>query len=627
MRRALALALLACLGTAAPAAADGLRITPAKTGAFPQRSYLLTLPSKAPVRADQVSVTENGAPVSGLTVTSASAIGQHHFGTVLLIQTSTSMRGAAINTALAAARSFVAKRSSEQPLGIIEFDSAAHVALPLGTDQAAIERTLASPPHLASGMHIYNAVATGLQMLAQANVTAGSVIVLSDGALTGRLSEKASEQRKAHVISAAHAQNVRVYAIGVHDAAFQRSNLEQLAASSGGTYTEVDSARLGSFLRDLGAELSDQYLIGYRSSTALGTNVEVTARVSGQPGVATAKYTTPALTVPAVGPPKAQPHVNFWHTTTAALLACLACALLIGLAALALLAPGKSVRNRVEKFVTSAPPEVTKSWTATLLERAFPDDRGAERARRWALLKHEVELARVGMSAEQIVALSLLGAVLLGWLLVAVTKSPLAAVLGLIVPVFARVAIRVKVERQRRAFDEQLPDNLQVIAAAMRAGHTFVGALAIVADSAAEPSRRELRRVLADEQLGVPLGDALNSVTERMNSRDFEHVALVAALQRDTGGNTAEVIDTVTDTIRERLDLRRLVRTLTAQGRLSGWVVSALPVALLLLISLINPGYVHPLFHRAAGIIGLCIGATMTVCGSLIIRRIVNIKA
>jgi len=149
--------------------------------------------------------------------------------------------------------------------------------------------------------------------------------------------------------------------------------------------------------------------------------------------------------------------------------------------------------------------------------------------------------------------------------------------------------------------------------------------LAIVAEDAPEPSRRELRRVLSDEQLGVPLADALNSVTERMHSRDFEHVALVAALQRETGGNTAEVIDTVTETIRERLDLRRLVRTLTAQGRLAAWVVSLLPIVLLVFISIINSHYIHPLFHRTAGVVALGLGAVMLIAGFLVMRRIVDI--
>jgi tight adherence protein B len=627
MRRLLALTLLAFALLSASAMASGLRLTPANGGSFPQRAYLLTLPAKASLSSGQVSVTENGTPVSGLSAVPANAVGQGHFGTVLLIETSDSMRGGAIQAALGAARSFAQQRSAKQPLGVVEFDSLSRIALPLTTDPAAIGRVLAAAPPLARGTHIFNAVSVGLGMLARANVTAGAIILLSDGAITGQLSEQASRQRKAQVISAALAQNVRVYAIGVHDNAFDSRSLQSLAADAGGTYTEVNSAGLPSLLRDLGTELSNQYVIRYRSPASLGSKVQVTARVAGQTGAAVARYSAPTIP-PAVPTGRtAKVHTSFWQTTRAAVLACIVCALLIGLAAMALLTPRRSVSHRVGKFVSSAPEEKMKSWTGTLLERAFPDDgRGIERSRRWAKLVQEVELARIGMSVEQIVAMTALGTILLGWLLVVATASPLAAVLALCVPVGVRIAIRVLVDRERRAFDEQLPDNLQVVAAAMRAGHTFVGALALVAEDAPEPSRRELRRVLADEQLGVALADALNDVTARMNSRDFEHVALVAALQRETGGNTAEVIDAVTETIRERLDLRRLVRTLTAQGRLAGWVVTALPVALLVFISIINPRYIHPLFHRTAGVIALGVAAVMLVSGFLIIRRIVDIK-
>jgi tight adherence protein B len=628
MRRFLALTLLALGLLVSPAMASGVRLTPARaTAPFPDRAYLLTLPASASVGSGQVSVTENGAPVSGLSVTPASAVGQGHFGTVLLIETSDSMRGRAIQAAVGAARSFAEQRSAQQPLGVVDFDTLARIALPLTTDRPAITRVLATVPPLAPGTHIFNAVSVGLQMLARANVTGGAIILLSDGAITGRLSLRASQQRKAQVISAAVAQNVRVYAIGVHDHAFNSGSLKGLAAAAGGTYTEVTSADLPSLLRELGAELSNQYLIHYRSLASLGAKVQVTARVAGQPGAAIANYSTPTIPPAATTVPRTNRPIAFWHTTKAALLASVLCALLIGLAAMALLAPRRSVQRRVAPFVAAAPAERAKSWTGTLLERAFPDDgRGREHSRRWERLVLDVELAQIGLSLEQIIAFTGIGTILLGWLLVIATGSPLAAVLALCLPASVRIAIRVQVDRERRAFDDQLPDNLQVVAAAMRAGHTFVGALAIVAEDAPEPSRRELSRVLADEQLGIPLADALSGVTVRMNSRDFEHVALVAALQRETGGNTAEVIDSVTETIRERLDLRRLVRTLTAQGRISGWVVTALPVALLLLISIINPHYVHPLFHRTAGVIALGVAALMLVSGFLIIRRIVDIK-
>ena len=102
-------------------------------------------------------------------------------------------------------------------------------------------------------------------------------------------------------------------------------------------------------------------------------------------------------------------------------------------------------------------------------------------------------------------------------------------------------------------------------------------------------------------------------------------MALIATLQRETGGNTAEVVELVADTIRERLELRQMVRSLTAQGRLAGLILSALPLGLLLMVSLINPQYIHPLFHTTIGVILLVFAGLMSVLGSLVIRKIVQI--
>ncbi|MGH2862895.1 MAG: type II secretion system F family protein, partial [Solirubrobacteraceae bacterium] len=143
---------------------------------------------------------------------------------------------------------------------------------------------------------------------------------------------------------------------------------------------------------------------------------------------------------------------------------------------------------------------------------------------------------------------------------------------------------------------------------------------------APEPSRRELRRAVLDEQIGIPLADALGHVTERMKSEDFQHVAIVASLQRETGGNTAEVIELVAKTVRERIEIRRMVRGLTAQGRLSGGILSMLPVAMLIFISLINPHYVHPLFHSSVGLIALGIALGLVAAGGLVIKKIIEIK-
>src|SRR5207247_2204895 len=172
----------------------------------------------------------------------------------------------------------------------------------------------------------------------------------------------------------------------------------------------------------------------------------------------------------------------------------------------------------------------------------------------------------------------------------------------------------------------QLPDNLQVLASALRAGHSFVGALSVVAADAPEPAQREFKRVVADDQLGVPIDESLREVARRMESIELEQVSLLAELQRESGGNMAEVLETVVETIRDRFDLRRLIQTLTAQGRMARWILTLLPVFLAIAISLLNPAYMRPLFATTPGQVLVAMAAVMVIAGSLVIKRIVNIK-
>jgi tight adherence protein B len=231
------------------------------------------------------------------------------------------------------------------------------------------------------------------------------------------------------------------------------------------------------------------------------------------------------------------------------------------------------------------------------------------------------------MPSEQIVALTVIGSLVAALMINVIFNSlAIALVIALVIPFSVRSVVKRKLEKQRKLFAEQLPDNLQVLASALRAGHSFVGALAVVANDAAEPSRSEFQRVIGDEQLGVPIDVALHVVVERMESRELEQVALVAALQRETGGNTAEVLDRVTATIRERFELRRTIQTLTAQGRMSRWVLTLLPLFLLVAITLINPSYMQVMYDSSFGRVLLFLSGVSIASGSLVIKKIVNIR-
>ncbi len=299
---------------------------------------------------------------------------------------------------------------------------------------------------------------------------------------------------------------------------------------------------------------------------------------------------------------------------------------LLGGAVFALVGHRQTVAQRVGAYVTLRRDDSESEQS--LVERALGDRKARKLVRSPLLtrLRTEMEVAEIDIGLEQLLGYVVVAILLVGGLLVLKTQSPVAALLALAVPGAALMAIRMRADRKRRMFADQLPDNLQVIASAMRSGQTFVGALNAVLEDAPEPSQRELRRAVLDEQLGIPLADALAQVTERMRSQDFKHVAVVASLQRETGGNTAEVIELVAETVRERIEIRRLVRSLTAQGRLSGGILAGLPVAMLLFLSLVNPGYVHPLYHTTTGLIALGVSMGLVVCGGLVIRKIIKIE-
>jgi tight adherence protein B len=195
-----------------------------------------------------------------------------------------------------------------------------------------------------------------------------------------------------------------------------------------------------------------------------------------------------------------------------------------------------------------------------------------------------------------------------------------------VIPFAVRAFVLSRLTKRRRAFEDQLPDNLQVLASALRAGYSFSAGLASMADDAPEPSRTEIRRASTDEQLGVDVSDALRTVAERMDSDELEYVGIVARMQREAGGNTAEVLDQVIETVRSRQQLRREVRTLTAQGRFGGMIISIMPIVVAVAMAIIHPGYFDPMLSSALGVALIFASILMLGLGWLVIRKVVDVE-
>ncbi len=618
------LALLAAGLTAAPSAAgkSGLTLTEAGNPPFPDRAFVLTLPSDRPLSADQLRVRENGTPVTGLTVVPAALGKGNQFGVVLVIDASDSMKGKPIAGALGAAQLFVGHRTAEQQVAVVTFNDQPDVALPFTTDSSAILQALAHKPTLAYGTHIYDAVGKAISLLEQAKIVAGSVVVLSDGADTGSTSSRAD------VIAAAKRAHVRIFAVGLRSKHFEPGALKSLANGAAGSMSEAQSVKdLSQIYDQLGTQLSREYLLRYQSYQRLGDKVRVTIQIKGVDGTARSGYATPPLATPVFQAYHKGFGNSFWGSSFTMIVFGVFAVGLVAFCILLLLMPRRrTFQKRLAEFVSLAEASDGTSIGGAL-QTGFINttEKSLEGSQLWARFVTEVELAEIRMKPAYIAIWTLLGTIVLMWLL-AVFFTFAGLLLGFIVPFTVWGVIRRKVEHKRQLFAEQLPDNLAVLASAIRAGHSFVGALSVVVDDAPEPARSEFRRVVADEQLGRPLEDALEVVVVRMNNRDLEQVALVAILQRETGGSTAEVLERVVDTVRERQELRRLVRTLTAAGRMSRWVVSFLPLVLLLAILILNPSYLHPLLSQTSGRVLFVFAALLVVCGSLVIKRIVDIK-
>jgi tight adherence protein B len=219
------------------------------------------------------------------------------------------------------------------------------------------------------------------------------------------------------------------------------------------------------------------------------------------------------------------------------------------------------------------------------------------------------------------------GASLLGVL--ALTAAPTLAVGAVFTGLAAALPVLVvRTLRRRRleAFEAQLPDTLNLLAGSLRAGYSFLQGLEAVVKETSEPMARELRRVLAEARLGRPLEDAMGDVAVRMESRDFDWSVLAIRIQREVGGNLAELLQTVAETMVQRSRLRGEVKSLTAEGRISGIIMGLLPVGLGLFMFTASPTYLDDLFGSFMGWAMVIGSAVMAAAGFAWIQKIIKIE-
>lgn len=184
--------------------------------------------------------------------------------------------------------------------------------------------------------------------------------------------------------------------------------------------------------------------------------------------------------------------------------------------------------------------------------------------------------------------------------------------------------LMIKRSRRINSFNNALPDAIDMMGRALRAGHSMSASINIVAEQSIEPVRSEFSEVYKQQNFGLPLRDAMGQMLERVPSQDLRVLVTGMLVQKETGGNLAEILDRIAGTIRERLKIHGEIKTHTAQGRMTGWILCALPIVMLVAINLINPGYSNVLINTPIGRMLSYIGVALLCVGGFIIRQIIN---
>ena len=263
--------------------------------------------------------------------------------------------------------------------------------------------------------------------------------------------------------------------------------------------------------------------------------------------------------------------------------------------------------------------------TASSLLKATEKAFGHLRA--WHALHRLLERADVPLKTVELVYIAV-GSGLVAGLIFGVAGMPMfvtfiAMVVGGALPI---LVVWHKARRRLAAIDEQLPDLLVTLAASLKAGHSFRQGIQAVVEEGQPPASKEFKRVLTETRLGRPMDDALADMATRIGSKNVYFVVTAVTIQRQVGGSLAGIFDMVADAVRNRQQFARKIRSLTAMGRASAYVLVGIPFFMLAAISVLSPEYMDPLYHTSTGNKLMLLGCVMIGIGSLMLRKIVSFK-
>lgn len=632
LARALLVGALLLLPTGLALAADAsLAITKVDTTKFPAVALDLGVPAGLVDDLDvaDIVLTENGQPVQF----TLERVPTDTLEIVLLFDTSGSMKeGEALTSAKQAALQFLAVLPPEVAVGVVSFDDTPTLVSALTTDRVAL--TTAIDGLRADGeTALYDGIVLARSVLS-GTTDDRQFVLLSDGGDT--------VSRNSLAAAVGVTATIRTSVIELTSSEANRDALVQLSAAGNGSLSSADDpAGLADLYVDVANALVNRYRLVFTSSATGPASYAIEIQAADSTLTAETAVTLPdtSATTTTTDGTDSTPTTAAGATggstggsttgdaddagagsTALLVLGALAFFAAIALAVLSLLDREEHPETQQIGAVplTAVDPDepLVKRVSARL--EGLLDRWGSRRKLTDALDAAGISL-RPGEFVVVAVALGLIATFLLSLLM-----GPVGFLVGvLLTPLGARLFITSSTDKRRMAFNEQLPDMLQLLVSSLKAGYGLLQSLDSVSSQSPQPTNTEFQRVLFEVRIGRDLKDALEAMAHRMGSRDFEFVVSAIQINREIGGHLAGVLNNVAETIRERQRLQRQIRVLTAEGRLSVGVLTALPLLLAVLLSLINRDYFEPM-AGGSGTVMILIAIGLSIVGYAWMRRIVK---
>jgi tight adherence protein B len=627
-----AAAFLLVWGSALAAETPAMVIRDLDLSGYPKVSLTVSLPPEAAassLAAKDFGLTENDRPIANFRLEPLN-LEQRKLGIVLVLDASGSMKGKPLFDAKDAARIFIDGMKNGDRLAIISFSGAPALVADFTSDKNVLYDAL-NRINADSDTALYDALSLALDTTARAKLSQPNIVVLSDGADT--ISKHTTDQ----IVQAANAQKAAIYAVGLSTPDFKEAPLRDIAGRTQGRYSlAADSQMLTSVYSGLSRELHNQYRLSYTSrSNDRDIKLAVDARTATGPLTAAAGFVSP---MPVRAAPKPAPAVlravNMPWLVPAIAGAVFIFWLVVALFTLGLMKRKSTLDDQIQFYGEGALASERRAGAHT---GVLPDQpvvnrlvgaasAAAERGGFAAELQTELERAGLPLRASEFVVLHIGFTIVFGLMMALVFPGWMIRVIavagGSVIPF---LFLKFKIRRRAAMFHAQLPDTLDLLAGALKAGYSFLQAVDTTAEETSPPIKTEFQRLVAETRLGSPIEQALDQMALRINSTSVDWTVMAVKTQREVGGNLAEILAILADTVRQRDQVGRQIQALTGEGRLSAAILIILPFALAGIMMFVNPSYIGALFGTSAGLTMLGVAGALMIVGMVWLKKIITI--